>query len=386
MISAADVPATVSSGAPSTDARPRILFLARSCNIHGMLAELIRRSDTYYCPANSNQALPAGTQLFTLRAAYKMREKLRAGEYDLVISSFIGDTLWRREVSWWRNGWKVARKLMTRPESLGPDLVPWMLKGTDVPLAVFDWEDNLIIPRRNWGLLERATCYFKTQTPRNPYKAFLFQDVRNDCLFNIVREKRYRDWAHKLRPLSLGVTPPEGTETIEPQHIEKTTDVFFAGAMGYAWEREVGRHKLAKLRDEGYRIDLHCITPGVPSLPQDEFLRRCSQAWLVWSPEGAGWDCMRHYWAPLIGSVPLMNHPDTHRYMPLTDGINGLYYAVEGDDIQRVVRMALQDKEKLRAMAAAGRDFVLQYHTHARLADYLIAETLRTAKAPATSP
>ena len=39
---------------------------------------------------------------------------------------------------------------------------------------------------------------------------------------------------------------------------------------------------------------------------------------------------MRHYWTPLMGSVPLMNHPDTNRHMPLVEGVHGFYYAVKG--------------------------------------------------------
>ncbi|MEZ0299689.1 MAG: glycosyltransferase [Candidatus Methylacidiphilales bacterium] len=44
--------------------------------------------------------------------------------------------------------------------------------------------------------------------------------------------------------------------------------------------------------------------------------------------------------------------------------------------MKRVVRAVLQHKDKLRAMAAEGQEFVLQHHTHTKLAEYLIGETL----------
>jgi hypothetical protein len=368
----------------SESPKPRILFLARSCDIHGMIAQLVARSDAYFCAANPRQPVPPGMKPFTLGEAVRLRRALREGRYDLVISCSNPDPVWRESRTWVSNGFKFLRKLAREPGSLGFYLLPWMLEGTEVPLAIYDWEDNTIIARKNWGLLRRATCYFKTQSPRNPYKAFLFQDKRNDCLFNIVRQPIYSEWIEKLRPFCVGVTLPPGWR--EPQNVEKKSDVFFAGAAHYSWARREGLRQLEELRVEGYRIDLHVTGPTVASIPGDEFLRRCAEAWLVWSPEGAGWDCMRHYWAPLTGSVPLLNHPDTRRHEPLIDGAHALYYGVEGDDLKRVVRLALKDKPRLQAIAAEAREFVKPRHTHAALAEHLITETMRTAAQTSQAP
>ena len=355
-------------------AKVRILFIARSCVFPDMLAELAKRSDAYFCQENKKSPLPPGVKLFTWGTAWKLRHALREKQYDLVISCSNADPLWRTDRNWLSNLFKCIKKILSKPSSLGIYLVPWMLSGSSIPLAVFDWEDNTIIARKNWGLLRRAARYFKTQSPRNPYKAFLFQDKRNDCLFNIVRQPLYTNFASKLRPYSVGITIPENWADLHA--VEKKTDVFFAGAAHYSWARLEGRRLLEEMRKEGYHIDLHLTGIGSERLSQEEFLRRCSQAWLVWSPEGAGWDCARHYWALLMGSVPLLNHPDTRRHKPLMDGVNAFYYGVEGDDIKRIVRHALQDKARLRQMAANGEAFVRQYHTHTALADYMISETL----------
>jgi hypothetical protein len=354
--------------------KPRILFFARKCNV-GLVEELTTRADVYFCSDKAKHQAPEGTKLFNLREAWKLRRLFREDPYDLVVSCGNLEPIWRQDKNWLSNAWKCLKKFVSNPSALGFYLLPWILGKSKVPLAVFDWDDNTIIARMHWGLLKRATCYFKTQTPRNPHKAFLFQDKRNDCLFNIVRQPVYVDWVEKLRPISIGIKE----NAIDLAPTEKKTDIFFAGAAHYSWARTEGLRLLEELKKEGYKIDLHVTSSTIPGIPQDEFLRRCSEAWLVWSPEGAGWDCTRHYWAPLMGSVPLLNHPDTRRHLPLIDGIHAFYYGVEDDDLKRVARLALSDKARLREIATQGQAFVRANHTYPILADYLISETLKTA-------
>ena len=69
----------------------------------------------------------------------------------------------------------------------------------------------------------------------------------------------------------------------------------------------------------------------------------------------------------------MMNYPRTYRYQPLIDGTHGFYYGVEGEDLKRVIRQALSDKDKLRVMAKAGREHVLKYHTYDKLASYMLS-------------
>src|SRR5439155_445835 len=83
-----------------------------------------------------------------------------------------------------------------------------------------------------------------------------------------------------------------------------------------------------------------------------EFLERCARAWLVWAPEGFGWDCFRSYEAAVCGSVPLMNRPTIERYQPLIEGVHALYYDVEPGELGRAVMAALADRDRLVAIAA----------------------------------
>jgi hypothetical protein len=368
------------SSSPLPAAKPRILLIARACNVAGMIDELhLRATDTYYCYDHKRPDIPSGMKPFTLGAIWKIRRAICENKYDLVVTCSYPDSLWRKDRNWISNAVKFVKKFKDNPGALASHLLPWILADSKVPLAVFDWDDITIIPRKNWGLLNRATCYFKTQTPCNPFKAFLFQDKRNDDIFNIVKQPVYQEWAKKLRPICIGITLPKNW--FDLQDTEKKTDVFFAGSVHYSWARIEGLRQLEQMRAEGFAIDLHLPGPGVPLLPPDEFLRRCSQAWLVWSPEGAGWDCMRHYWAPMMNSVPLLNQPDTRRHMPLIDGEHAYYYGVEDSDLKRVVRLALSDKDRLRQMARDGQAFVRSHHLHAPLVEHLIAETLKSAAA-----
>jgi len=106
--------------------------------------------------------------------------------------------------------------------------------------------------------------------------------------------------------------------------VAKKTDVFFAGGLDHRLNRRSGLRQLVQLKTEGYSIDI-----VLERLPLDEFLRRCAQACLVWSPEGHGWDCQRHYEAAVAGSVPLMQSPTIYRHAPLMDNEHGIYYNIE---------------------------------------------------------
>ena len=179
----------------------------------------------------------------------------------------------------------------------------------------------------------------------------------------------------KFLPASLGITTSK-IRLIEAAVAgipdgEKTTDVFFAGAVYHSTVRQDGLRCLRALAQSGLRIE--CIEDQVPF---EEFVRRMRRAWLVWSPEGQGWDCYRHYEACLAGSVPLMNYPLAQRYKPLLDGVHCILYAVEGDDLGRQIGRALADRTALRSMAVAARAHVLANHTDQKQGLYMASRLL----------
>jgi hypothetical protein len=172
----------------------------------------------------------------------------------------------------------------------------------------------------------------------------------------------------KIHPISLGLSAAR-VRNAGGGDSDKTTDIFWAGRLSNAWRRR-GLQQLERLRADGIRVDIAAET-----LPHDAFMRRCARAWLVWSPEGLGWDCFRHYEAAACFSVPLISQPSIERHRPLRHGEHALYYDVEGDSLSHTIRAALADTRRLRAIAQAGRAHVLAHHTEPALCRY-IAETV----------
>jgi glycosyltransferase involved in cell wall biosynthesis len=125
------------------------------------------------------------------------------------------------------------------------------------------------------------------------------------------------------------------------------------------------------MRSEGLVLD----APETP-LPRAEFYERCARAWLVWSPEGLGWDCFRHYEAAAAGSVPLINQPTIERHQPLIGGEHAVYYDPEPGGLTRAVRAALADRPTLARIAAAGQAHVLEHHTPEAIARHIVRTAL----------
>ena len=151
---------------------------------------------------------------------------------------------------------------------------------------------------------------------------------------------------------------------------EKRVDLFFSGRVtGSSTLRARGLAELKALERQGVTLDI----PDAP-LPRAQFYQRCAAAHLVWSPEGLGWDCFRHYEAPACGSVPLINQPWLDRHAPLIAGEHALYYDVEPGGLTRAVTAALADKAALARIAAAAQAHVMAHHTPAALARYVVEE------------
>ena len=122
----------------------------------------------------------------------------------------------------------------------------------------------------------------------------------------------------------------------------------------------------------------------------------CARSWLVWSPEGLGWDCFRHYEAAAAGSVPVINVPSITCDRPLMHGQHAIYYASEcrgpsmihgdfrhiTDGLVPTVLQALKDRASLAAMGQEARAFVLREHTHQALVRRLMETAAYLAEAP----
>ncbi|MDD5262156.1 MAG: glycosyltransferase [Methylacidiphilales bacterium] len=352
---------------PTTPTAPRVLLLYRNaCNLEGIIRTWAKNADAVFCPTKRRDVnfLPEG-HIFNWSQFGRIRENLAKRKYDLVICTAVSDSCWRWNRSPLKNISLLLKMFLKNFPSLGIPLLLPQIRSSGVPLIVLDWEDNTILARKNWPLLEACTWYFKTQCPVNPLKAFLFQDKRNDCVFNISRNNKYKELGAKIRPVSLGLEIPAYLDSCRSP--EKKADIFFAGAVYYSWIRIHGKKMLEQLAGEGCIVDL-------PSekLDHKTYLKRTSEAWLIWSPEGGEWDNARHYESLLMGSVPVINYPPNWRYRPFEDRKHVLYYDVAGEHLLTVIREALTDKDRLRTIAQAGAEFVRQYHYQSTLASYMV--------------
>ena len=307
--------------------------------------------------------------VLTFRAFRELRAKLRRGEYRLVAASVWSHTgpVWRRDRGVTSNTFRIVRALGANFYTLGFETILWLLRGSDVPLVVIDRKDDpdKIMPHF-FGLLARCRTYFWRELPMKLEHGFTCISGYLEDSSSVDKAPVFAENRHKIVPLSLGL-PAWFHHVPAPTEPPKEVDVFFAGTLKRSQIRQDGYRLLEEMRAEGWRIEL---AEGIVFSPE-EFRAKCARAWLVWSPEGNGWDCYRHYEACAAGSVPLTNFPRIRRHQPLEHGVHAFFYAPEGNDLKRVIRDALADKDKLRSMARAGRDHVLRHHTPETLFAYV---------------
>lgn len=304
---------------------------------------------------------------FGLSAVLKLRRMAAEGKVDLVVCHPELYAPWRPRSIFPALGRSLPRDAGGLLRTFGHPAVRLL---PEVPLAVVDLADSFVIGRHNFFLLDRCRLYFKRELPVDRWRVFFGTGHPNLPTRRIRLNPRFQRRIARLRPISLGV--PDSTAALARPVAEKTADVFFAGQVApSSTVRTAGLAQLVALRGEGYRIDI-----ATEPLPLEAYLERCARAWLTWSPEGFGWECHRHYEAPLCGSVPVMSRPTIERYRPLAEGKHGFYYDVEGDDLALTLRAALADRERLVRMAQAARAHVLAHHTHARLCDYILESCL----------
>jgi hypothetical protein len=234
--------------------------------------------------------------------------------------------------------------------------------STATPILAIDNEDARTIATHNVFLLDKAKYFFKRELPIDRWQ--VFQHTAHAGLpgarFRFNPKNRRR--VGKLHPISVGVTPQDPV----PQQIpfpEKSIDVFVALTLeGGTTVRNQGIEQIRRLADTGLVLD---IVEG--RIGYSEYKKRMARAWLTWSPEGLGRDCFRHYEAPLVCTVPVINNPTIVRYEPLQDGIHAIYYqSDEPGSLGDKIRTALADKDRLRLIAQTARLHVLKFHIRPR--------------------
>jgi hypothetical protein len=311
------------------------------------------------------------TEPLTLRSFMRLLRAVRNGHHDVIVVYVEQWAPWH---------WKHLRRLL----SLHPIRTALKLSliqslrlvrpGTTV--MVLDLTEWGVIHRYNEFLLDKCAIWFKRELPFDRWRTFRRSSGGGFPATRFRRQPRNRRRIEKLRPLSLGCLQPPGDQSSFP---DKTSDLFVAvSAPNSSTVRVEGLRQIAALRELGLKIDVaeHRIQP-------DEFYARMSAAWLTWSPEGFGWDCFRHYEAPLYYSVPVISTPSIIRQFPLIDREHAFYYFPdEPDGLVRTVQQALADKEGLRRTAETARAHVMRHHLWPGRIEDLLAMALGWQEAP----
>jgi hypothetical protein len=359
---------------PTVPGNLRILEIGPHAEIKSALPDQTQLFWTYYKSLAPGPSLEA----FSLRFAWRTWRALKAGEFDLIVAwcSPYSPVNFRELKGLVRSPFRPLTNLV---RMIG---VQWLrLVPATIPIVAIDNEDSRVIARHNLFLLDRAKCFFKRELPVDRWQVFHHTAHAGLPGPRFRRQARNRARLQKLRPISIGTDAPEDS-LLMSAFPPKVTDVFVAlGVDGLSTVRDHGIVQLRALANEGIVVDI-----AEDRLDYRTYMRRMSQAWLTWSPEGLGWDCFRHYEAPLAWSVPVMNKPTITRYMPLMDGIHGFYYQPdEENSLMQTIRAALADKLRLRAMASDARQHVLAFHLKPRpFANLIVAAGL--GREPAMSP
>jgi len=303
---------------------------------------------------------------FSLRAALQIWRQMRAGQIDLIV-------VWVSPYAPWN--FRQLKAVIGRPFQPWKSLIrifgiqALRFLRTETPILAIDNEDPRTIAAHNLFLLDKAKYFFKRELPIDRWQ--VFQHTAHAGLpgarFRSNPKNRIR--VEKLRPISIGVTPHEPVPEQMPVP-EKSVDVFVAITLeGGTTVRNEGIERIRKLAASGLVLD---IVEG--RIEHSEYMERMARAWLTWSPEGLGWECFRHYEAPLVYSIPVINSPTIIRYAPLQDGVHAIYYqADEPCSLGDKIISALADKERLRRIAQTARSHVLKFHVRPRpLADALL--------------
>jgi glycosyltransferase involved in cell wall biosynthesis len=295
-----------------------------------------------------------------------LRRAIAAHAYDLVVVHAPAYPPWgftrlRQWLAARRRGWHgIASR----------SLLPFLVVPGRTPLVVVDMEDQPIIYRHNLRLCDRCAVYFKRELPADHTRLFLRSRAPALPTESERRDATMAARLARLQPISLGLSHERVAAA--PGAAHKEVDIFFAGqSIGSSIVRKRGLEELKELARLGYTIDI-----SAAPLSWEEYAARCARAHLVWSPEGLGWDCFRHYEAAACGSVPLISQPTIHRHKPFVEGLHCFYYNIEAGGLVRAARTALKEPDRLRRMAAAGRRHVLRHHTHERICEYIVKISL----------
>jgi hypothetical protein len=305
--------------------------------------------------------------IFTWRILLQVFKDFFEKKYSLVAVSSLASSPWSRHESFGHNLGTLLKHLL-RPSSWGTYLVVFMAHFFKVPIVAYDMVDTMLIAPANFFLFPFVRCFFKRELPQNNWHVFLRTTRRSGDISNIRRQKFFQEAMPKVHPFPFHVGPVAYSfKEVLPEN--KKWDIFYVGDNPKTTVRTSGVKILMQLGERGYKVHL-----PKKSISQEEFFQCIEESWLVWSPEGSGWECGRHYEAIVHGAVPVINYPTIHRYKPFLDRVHAFYYGCEEKHLLEVIEAALQNRNNLLSMIQCGRRHLQEWYVSPKILEYILSQ------------
>ncbi len=313
-----------------------------------------------------------------------LRRRLRAGEFDLVISGPVQNSAWPQSKQLATRLSHAARYLTYKSRMLDAFWAPWLVRGSGVPLAVVDFLDTSYVLPKDFPLLRAATLYFKINLYFWPRRSLM-------PLETFYGMRRVTPLVRKLRPLTNGVPPSRVPAEVRPM-AERDIDLLFTGNIaphkspddrnpfGDLLHNPIRAEIFARTQKLGEQYTVVCVNGRVPAPEYFDLLQR---ARLVVCTESFGCETWRHYEAGAAGAVPLINWPYATNYMPYAPDVHAIYFSLIGDDFERTVARALADPGRLEAISRQVRAFTLEHKRREHVGEMIITETMRAHRGTA---
>ncbi|EJW12035.1 hypothetical protein A33M_2512 [Rhodovulum sp. PH10] len=318
---------------------------------------------------------PANVREFGLREFWRLLRRAWRYDIDMIVvhpTTRHGPLHWRSLKNLFRRPFSPWRRFVR-----GFGIQALRLLPNRAPLYVIDAGPGRTIAPCHAFLLDRCTYWFKRELPVDRWQVFSSHGAAEPPDHAFRDRARNRRRVEKLRPWALGLETP-AADTPAPPPVEKTIGLLVVPERASSTVAASGIAELRALAET--RKDVQILDQ---SFLREEIFEKMRHARLVWSPEGLGWDCERHYEAAFAGAVPVMNRPTIARFHPLLEGEHALFYDPDiSGDLTRVVTAALADPARAEKIAAAAQALVVEKH----LAPWRRAEQILSYRAGIEPP
>jgi len=293
----------------------------------------------------------------------ELRKRLEAGEFDLVVAGNVYTNRWPDHKGFFTRLSVALRYSTIKRDHLDVILVPELLRGLSrpVPLAALDMRDAHFIRPWELPLLRASTLYFKREL-------FAWHVRSLEPLMTWKRAKEIRPLEQKLRPMSYGIDPARIPASARPM-AERDIDLFISGG-GNPVRDEI------KKRCEAL-VGTYRVVVAQGKVSEAEYVDLLQRSKLVVCTESHGCETWRQYEVAAAGGVPLINYPFVLHHQPMEPDEHAIFFSLAGRDFEKQIERALKNPALLQAISIRTREWTLTHKPRPRIADYVIAETLK---------